>query len=211
MDPKKSTTNYAAKAHTKKLLAAIEKLSKGKILNGLAAAITTINYKHLDHVAELADKYHANFVWYNHLVPSGRAKATMDLTPTPEQYEWVLNHIWDITEKYRGKFEVHVHCPHFARVVKQRHPGKRVQRMVRKGIPWQMHLLRIRRLPQRNRKRRLNPLLLHRSATFGAHDAGKHTQQKPKHRMGRNQGIQILQQIPRPKRPQRQMRRLRVP
>jgi radical SAM protein with 4Fe4S-binding SPASM domain len=46
----------------------------------------------------------------------------MDLTPSPEEYEWVLNHIWDITEKYKGKFEVHVHCPHFARVVKQRLP-----------------------------------------------------------------------------------------
>ena len=44
----------------------------------------------------------------------------MDLTPTPEQYEWTLNHIWDLTQKYEGKFEIHVHCPHYARVVKQR-------------------------------------------------------------------------------------------
>jgi len=110
------------KGSYKKALAAIQKLSKGKILNGLAAAITTINYKYLDHVAELAEKYHANFVWFNHLVPSGRAKETMELAPTPEQYEWTLNHIWDLTQKYEDKFEIHVHCPHYARVVKQRNP-----------------------------------------------------------------------------------------
>ena len=46
----------------KKAIAAIEKLAEGKILNGLACAITTVNLKHLDHVAELAEKYHANFV-----------------------------------------------------------------------------------------------------------------------------------------------------
>ena len=65
----------------KKALAAIEKLSEGKILNGLACAITTINYKHLDHVAELAEKYHANFVWYNHLCPAEEQKSTMELEP----------------------------------------------------------------------------------------------------------------------------------
>jgi radical SAM protein with 4Fe4S-binding SPASM domain len=88
----------------------------------LAAAITTINYQHLDHIAELAEKYHANFVWYNHLVPSGRAKAMLELTPSPEQYEWTLNHLWDLTKQYEGKFEIHVHCPHYARIVKQRDP-----------------------------------------------------------------------------------------
>ena len=97
--PEEINDALRGKGSYKKALAAIQKLSKGKILNGLAAAITTINYKHLDHVAELADKYHANFVWFNHLVPSGRAKEHMDLTPSPEQYEWVLNHIWDLAQK----------------------------------------------------------------------------------------------------------------
>jgi len=90
----------------------------------LAAAITSVNYKHLDHLCRLADEYHANFVWFNHLVPSGRAKETEDLTPTSEQYEWVLNHIWDLSLQYEGKFGIHVHCPHYARVVKQRNPPK---------------------------------------------------------------------------------------
>jgi radical SAM protein with 4Fe4S-binding SPASM domain len=118
--PEEVNDALRGKGSYKKALAAIEKLSAGKILNGLAAAITSVNYKHLDHVCELAEKYHANFVWFNHLVPSGRAKETMELTPTPEQYEEVLNHIWDLSVNYEGVFDIHVHCPHFARVVKQR-------------------------------------------------------------------------------------------
>ena len=120
--PEEINDALRGKGSYKKALSAIQKLSAGKILNGLAAAITTINYKYLDHVAELAEKYNANFVWFNHLVPSGRAKETMELTPTPTQYEWVLNHIWDLTQKYEGKFDIHVHCPHYARIVKQRNP-----------------------------------------------------------------------------------------
>ena len=118
--PEEINDSLRGKGSYKKALAAIQKLSKAKILNGIAAAITSVNYKHLDHVTELAEEYGANFVWFNHLVPSGRAKVTMELTPTPEQYEWALNHIWDLSVKYEGKFDIHVHCPHFARVVKQR-------------------------------------------------------------------------------------------
>jgi len=118
--PEEINDQLRGKGSYRKALAAIEKLSEGGILNGLACAITTINLDHLDHVCELAEKYKANFVWFNHLVPSGRAKEMADLTPTPEQYEKVLNHIWDLTVKYEPKFEIHVHCPHFARIVKQR-------------------------------------------------------------------------------------------
>ena len=52
--------------------------------------------------------------------PAAEPRKRLNLTPTPEQYEWTLNHIWDLTQKYEGKFEIHVHCPHYARVVKQR-------------------------------------------------------------------------------------------
>ena len=69
--PEEINDKLRGKGSYKKALAAIQKLSKGGILNGLACAITNVNYKHLDHVAELADKYKANFVWFNHLVPSG--------------------------------------------------------------------------------------------------------------------------------------------
>jgi radical SAM protein with 4Fe4S-binding SPASM domain len=119
--PEEINDQLRGKGSYQKALAAIEKLSAGKILNGLAAAITSINYANLDHVCELAEKYHANFVWFNHLVPSGRAKDQADdLSPTPEQLEEALNRIWDLSVKYEGIFDIHVHCPHFARVVKQR-------------------------------------------------------------------------------------------
>ncbi|MCK5628934.1 radical SAM protein [Candidatus Bathyarchaeota archaeon] len=120
--PEEINDKLRGKGYYKKAFAAIQKLSKAKILNGLATAITSVNYKHLDHIAELADEYGANFVWYNALVPSGRAKETLELAPTPAQYEWALSHIWDLTKKYEDKFDIHVHCPHFARVVKQRDP-----------------------------------------------------------------------------------------
>jgi len=108
----------------KKALSAIQKLSKAGILNGLSATITSINYRHVDHVAMLAEEYRANFVWFNHLVPSGRAEKTIDLvSPSPEQYEESLNSIYDLTQKYEGKFDIHVHCPFYARIVKQRNPS----------------------------------------------------------------------------------------
>ena len=183
--PEEINDQLRGKGSYKKAIAAIEKLAKGKILNGLACAITTINYKHLDHVCELAEKYHANFVWYNHLVPSGRAKDNnRTRTLHPKQYEWVLNHIWDITQKYEGKFEIHVHCPHFARVVKQRNIPN-FDEWYEQRVPRQMHLLRIRRLRQRNRKRRPNPLLLHRPHAQRTHDARKHPQQNPSHKHGK--------------------------
>src|SRR4030065_85251 len=68
--PEEINDQLRGKGSYKKAITAIEKLSKGGILNGLACALTTINYQHLDHVCELAEKYKANFVWFNHLVPS---------------------------------------------------------------------------------------------------------------------------------------------
>ena len=65
--PEEINDQLRGKGSYQKALAAIQKLSEGKILNGLAAAITSVNYQHLDHVCELAEKYHANFVWFNHL------------------------------------------------------------------------------------------------------------------------------------------------
>jgi radical SAM protein with 4Fe4S-binding SPASM domain len=74
-------------------------------------------------VVALAEEYDANFAWFNHLVPSGRAKQSMDLAPSPEQYESCLNHIYDLTRRYEKKFDIHVHCPFFARIFKQRNPA----------------------------------------------------------------------------------------
>jgi radical SAM protein with 4Fe4S-binding SPASM domain len=120
--PEKINEILRGKGSYEKALSAIRKLSKAGILNGLAAIMSSVNYKYLDHVAALAEEYDANFVWFNNLVPSGRAKQSIELTPSPEQYELCLNRVYDLTRKYQGKFDIHVHCPFYARVVKQRAP-----------------------------------------------------------------------------------------
>jgi radical SAM protein with 4Fe4S-binding SPASM domain len=118
--PEKINDALRGKGSYEKALSAIQKLSKAGILNGLSAIVTSVNYKYLDHVAALAEEFKANFLWVNHLVPTGRADKKIDLAPSPEQYEWYLNHVYDLTRKYEGKFDIHVHCPFYARVVKQR-------------------------------------------------------------------------------------------
>ena len=113
------------KGSYKAALSAIQKLSKAGILNGLSMAITAVNYKEADHIVALAEEYGARFVWFNHLLPCGRAKKSLQLEPPPEQYEWVLNHIYDLTQKsYKTKFDFHVHCPFFARIFKERNPSR---------------------------------------------------------------------------------------
>jgi MoaA/NifB/PqqE/SkfB family radical SAM enzyme len=185
--PEEINDQLRGKGSYQKALAAIQKVSKAGILNGLAAAITSVNYQHLDHVCELADKYHANFVWFNHLVPSGRAKEDNKLTPTPEQYEWVLNHIWDLSLKYEGKFDIHVHCPHYARVVKLRNPPN---------------------FDEWYEKR------FHGKCTYfafgGYISVTEHSRGQPHTSLDGHAEIAVLQQLPRPQRPQRQMPRLRV-
>ena len=95
------------------------------------------------------------------LVPSGRAKATVHLTPTPEQYEWTLNHIWDMTgEVCRRRIRGSTCTAHtFARVVKREElPEEESNQWYERELPWQIHLLRVSRLPERDRKRRLDSL-----------------------------------------------------
>jgi radical SAM protein with 4Fe4S-binding SPASM domain len=104
-------------------LSAIQKLSKAGILNGLSMAITNRNLNEADHIIALAEKYGARFVWFNHLVPTGRAKQHLDLEPSPEQYEIFLNHLYDLSQKeYKVEFDFNIHCPHYIRIYKERDP-----------------------------------------------------------------------------------------
>jgi len=122
--PEKINDALRGKGSYQKALSAIQKLSNAGILSGLTAAITSLNYRNLDHVVALAREYKAHFAWFNHLVPSGRAKQSIELAPSPEQYEWCLNKLYDLlAQAYDGKFEIHVHCPFFARIFKQRDPA----------------------------------------------------------------------------------------
>lgn len=123
--PEKVTDILRGKGSYKAAILAIKKLSEGGILNGLSMAATSINYKEAEHIFNLADEFGARFVWFNHLVPSGRAHENEHLEPTPEQYEWFLNNVYDLTKrKYKNDFGFHIHCPFYARIVKQRDPDK---------------------------------------------------------------------------------------
>jgi radical SAM protein with 4Fe4S-binding SPASM domain len=121
--PEKINDALRGKGSYKKALSAIRKLSKAEILNGLSAIVSSVNYRYVDHVTALAEEYSPNFVWINHFVPTGKAKEKIELEPSPEQYEWYFNHVYDLTRKYEGKFDIHVHCPFYARVFKQRDPS----------------------------------------------------------------------------------------
>ncbi len=72
----KANDSLRGKGSYKAALSAIQKLSKAGILNGLSMAITNRNLNEADHIVDLAEEYGARFVWFNHLVPTGRAKQT---------------------------------------------------------------------------------------------------------------------------------------
>ena len=119
----KANDMLRGKGSYKAALSAIQKLSKAGILNGLSMAITNLNLNEADHIVGLAEEYGARFVWFNHLVPTGRAKKHLDLEPTPEQYEVFLNHLYDLAHKhYKVEFDFNIHCPHYIRIYKERDP-----------------------------------------------------------------------------------------
>ena len=111
------------KGSYKAALSAIQKLSQNGILNGLSMAITNRNLDQADHIVDLAEEYKARFVWFNHLVPTGRARQHLDLEPTPDQYEVFLRHLYDLAQKqYKVEFDFNIHCPHYVRVFKEKDP-----------------------------------------------------------------------------------------
>ena len=42
------------------------------------------------------------------------------MDPSPKEYEWALNKLYDLNLIYKGKPEINVYCPFYARIVKQR-------------------------------------------------------------------------------------------
>ena len=119
----KANDTLRGKGSYEAALSAIKKLSKAGILNGLSMAITNSNLNEADHIVNLAEEFGAKFVWFNHLVPTGRAKQHLDLEPTPEQYEVFLSHLYDLAHKhYKVDFDFNIHCPHYIRVFRDRDP-----------------------------------------------------------------------------------------
>jgi radical SAM protein with 4Fe4S-binding SPASM domain len=104
----------------KKGTTAMEKLSKEGLLDCLVTTLTNINFKDVGHVVALAEKYGARLAVFHNYIPVGRAEKHLELAPSPEQYEWVWNEIYNLMLKYKGKPEVNVYSPFFARVAVER-------------------------------------------------------------------------------------------
>jgi radical SAM protein with 4Fe4S-binding SPASM domain len=101
-------------------LLAMEKLSEGEIFDCIVTTLNKRNCSEVDHIAELGHKFNATRVVYHNYIPVGRAEEHLELAPTPQQYEAVLNRIYDLMQEYEGKVGVNVYCPFFARIAKQR-------------------------------------------------------------------------------------------
>jgi radical SAM protein with 4Fe4S-binding SPASM domain len=100
-----------------------KKLSENGILDCIVTTMTKYNLKDSEHIVKLAEEHGARMVVFHNLVPVGRAGSNMpDLAPSPEEYEWAFNNIYDLQVKYAGKVHVNVYAPFYARIVRQRNP-----------------------------------------------------------------------------------------
>jgi radical SAM protein with 4Fe4S-binding SPASM domain len=113
-------------AHTK-AVSAIAKLSSAKLLNCLVYTLanfnessTNVNTEDFMHVLDLAEKYGARWVIYHGFIPYSQDEKSLKVDPSPQQYEWAWNKLYDLRATYKGKPEINVYCPFFARIAKQR-------------------------------------------------------------------------------------------
>jgi radical SAM protein with 4Fe4S-binding SPASM domain len=105
----------------------IQRLSKEKLLNCLVYtlanvndSVTNVNEKDFIDVLDLAEKYGARWVIYHGMIPYSKDEASLKACPSPQQNEWAWNKLYDLRMVYKGKPEVNVYYPSFARVAKQR-------------------------------------------------------------------------------------------
>jgi radical SAM protein with 4Fe4S-binding SPASM domain len=110
-----------------KAVSTIDRLSTAGLLNCLVytfanvnEANTNVNANDFTHVLDLAAKYNARWVIYHGFIPYSRDKNSLKADPSPQQYEWAFNKLYDLQATYKGKPEINVYCPFYARVAKQR-------------------------------------------------------------------------------------------
>jgi len=110
-----------------KAISAMEKTSKAGLLDCLVTTLanvdatrTNVNSKDMEHVIQLAEKYGARWVVIHGFIPFNRTKEHLAKSPSPKQYEKIWNEVYDLRLKYKGKPEVNVYCPFFARIAKER-------------------------------------------------------------------------------------------
>ena len=81
---------------------AMDNLSKGGIFDCIVTTLNKRNCAEVDHVAQVGHEYDATRVVYHNYVPVGRAQEHLELAPTPQQYEVVLNIIYDLMQNIKG-------------------------------------------------------------------------------------------------------------
>jgi len=82
--------------------------------------VTNVDEANFRHVNGLAALYGARWVVYHGFVPYSANKDCLRVDPSPPQYEWALNKLYDLSLEYKGKPEINVYVPFYARVAKQR-------------------------------------------------------------------------------------------
>jgi MoaA/NifB/PqqE/SkfB family radical SAM enzyme len=134
---------YAASVKT------IERLSRENLLNCLVYTlanvndnVSNVNEKDFGDVLDLAEKYGARWVIYHGMIPYSKDPATLKACPSPAQYEWAWNKLYDLNLKYKGKPAVNVYYPTYARVAKQRGIPD-WDNGFNRLLPWQMFLWEI--------------------------------------------------------------------
>jgi len=106
-----------------KAFSVMEKLSEAGILDCLVVTLNRYNYKYIEHPIKLGAEYGARMVVFHNLVPVGRAGQNIEeLAPSPEEYEWTFNHLYDLSKRYEGKVQINVYSPFYARIVRQKNP-----------------------------------------------------------------------------------------
>ena len=110
-----------------KALEAIEEFSNNNLLNCLVYTFVKINnyesnltVEDFRHVLDLAKEYRARWVIYHGFIPYSNKKDQLLVDPNPNEYEWAFNKLYDLNLIYKGKPEINVYCPFYARIAKQR-------------------------------------------------------------------------------------------
>jgi radical SAM protein with 4Fe4S-binding SPASM domain len=111
----------------KKAVSAIEKTSKAGLLDCLVATLANVdsernnvNVEDMEHIVKLADANGARWVVIHGFVPFNDSPEHLSHNPSPQQYERIWNDVYDLSMKYKGKPDINVYCPFYARIAKQR-------------------------------------------------------------------------------------------
>jgi radical SAM protein with 4Fe4S-binding SPASM domain len=110
-----------------KAVSAMKRASKAGLLDCLVATLAkvdatrnNVNPKDMEHVIKLAEEYGARWAVIHGFIPFNQTKEHLARSPSSQQYEKIWNEVYDLSLKYKGKPEVNVYCPFYARIAKQR-------------------------------------------------------------------------------------------